>query len=84
MAAAELLAVRALILKYEEVPISKLKAEVGKLAEFQIGELSGIEARRLAQKARSKGVRVGLEDSSYTSYLPVNEKGCAVLIEDNN
>jgi hypothetical protein len=79
----ELLAVRALVPRFTSLPISKLKAEVGRLAEFEVGDMSGIAARRLEKKGREKGLQVRVEDASYTSYLPVSARGAALVIEDH-
>ena len=79
----ELLVVRALVPRFTSLPISKLKAEVGRLAEFEVGEMSGIAARNLEKRGRKKGLEVRVEDASYTSYLPVSAQGAALVIEDH-
>lgn len=78
----ELLAVRALVPRFTSLPISKLKAEVGRLAEFEVGEMSGFTARSLEKQGREKGLQVRV-DASYTSYLPVSARGAALVIEDH-
>jgi hypothetical protein len=77
----ELLAVRALVPRYASLPIWQLKAEIGRLSEFEVGEMSGMAARSLETQAQEKGLQVRIEDASYTSYLPVSP-GAALLIED--
>jgi len=59
-----------------------LKAEVGGLAEFLVGEFGGIEAHRLKSAARARGLEVRTEDASFERYLPVSIHGAALLIED--
>lgn len=79
----ELSAVRALVPRFAALPIIRLKEEIGNLAEFLVGEYSGIEARRLQSEAATWGMRVRCEDSSYTSYLLVSAEGHALVIEDD-
>jgi hypothetical protein len=81
--AQELLAIRALVPRFTEAPISALKAEVGSLSEFVVDEFDNLEARSLESKAQVLGLTVRREDTSFTSYLRVNIHGSASIIEDN-
>jgi hypothetical protein len=78
----ELLAVRALVPRFAESPMSLLKEEVGNVPEFTVGNFDNLEARRLESEARARGLEVRREDTSATGYLPVNIHGHAMLIED--
>lgn len=79
----DLIAVRSLVPKFSNAPISLLKAEVGELNEFAVGEFGGIEARRLEAEVQARGLAVRMEDMSDTGYLPVSAQGTALIIEDN-
>jgi len=63
--------------------MSLLKAEVGGVPEFAAGEFGSIEAHHLESKAHAHGLKVRMEDASFTSYLPVNIHGGALIIEYN-
>ena len=78
----ELLAVRALVPRFAQSPVSLLKAEVGDAPTFTVGEFGNLEARRLESEARARQLEVRSEDVSFTGYLPVNSKGHALIIED--
>jgi len=79
----ELLAVRAVVPRFAQLPISALKDELGESSEFVVGEYPGTEARGLEAKARERALEVRLEDTSYSGYLPVSTKGSALIIEDD-
>ena len=79
----ELLAVRAVVPKFAQSPISALKDELGESSEFVAGDFPIIEARGLGAKARERALKVRIEDTSYTGYLPVSAKGSALIIEDD-
>lgn len=80
----ELLAVRSLIPRFTDAPMSLLKSEVGDLPEFIAGEFGGIEARRLESQAHTRGLTVRLEDTSFTRHHPRHLSGkIALIIEDD-
>ena len=79
----ELLAVRALVPRFADSPLSILKAEVGALSQFVVGEFTDAEASCLQSKASARGLQARAEDASFTSYLPVSVHGSALIIEDN-
>lgn len=79
----ELLAVRALVPRFADSPISLLKREVGPLPEFVVGEFGSIEAHRLQSAAQARGLQTRMEDASTTCYVPVSIHGSALLIEDH-
>ena len=77
----ELLAVRALVPRFANAPMSVLKAEVGNVQEFIVGEFGRIEARGLQAAAHARGLQTRTEDASDTVYGPVN--GQRVLLIEN-
>jgi hypothetical protein len=81
--AQELLAVRGVVPRFAELPISVLMEEIGDLPEFVAGEFPNIEAQSVQVKARERALKVRKEDTSYTDYLPVSAEGSALIIEDD-
>jgi hypothetical protein len=81
--AQELLAIRRVVPRFAQLPISVLMDELGELPAFVAGEFPNIEAQSLEVKARERALNVRREDTSYTSYLPVNAEGSALIIEDD-
>jgi hypothetical protein len=79
----ELLAVRAIVPRFADAPMSSLKAEVGMLNEFAVEDLSGREAHRLQSVAHKRGLQTRIEGTSFTEYLPVSIHSAALLIEDD-
>src|SRR5262245_33250564 len=80
--AQELLAVRAVVPRLAQLPISALKDEFGESSEFVVGEFPNIEAHGLEAKAHERALKVRIEDTSYTDYLPVSA-GSALIIDDD-
>ncbi|MCF7784917.1 MAG: hypothetical protein K9N47_02285 [Prosthecobacter sp.] len=79
----ELIAVRSLVPKFAQSPVSLLKTEVGDVPMFTVGEFGNLEARRLESEAKARRLEVRREDVSFTGYLPVNVQGAALVIEDD-
>lgn len=73
---AELVAVRTLIPRFTNAPVTELKKEIGGLGEFFVGEFPNLEARSLLAKAKARDVRVRTEDASFVSRLPVTDGAC--------
>jgi hypothetical protein len=80
----ELLAVRSLIPRFTDAPLSLLKSEVGDLPEFVAGEFGGIEARQLESQAHTRGLTVRLEDTSFARHHAIHlSRKIGLLIEDD-
>jgi hypothetical protein len=80
----ELLAVRALVPRFSDSPMSLLKEEVGRVSEFDAGDFGSSEARQFETRARARGLTVRIEDASGKEYIRVSVNGDKTLmIEDN-
>jgi len=78
---AELSAIRALVPRFTNAPVTELKREVGELHEFVLGEFPNLEARKLLAGATARGLKTRTEDTSFTSYFPA-ANGTCLLIDD--
>lgn len=80
----EIIAVRKLVEKFRNQPVSKVKAEIGMLKELDLGVLSSTETHSFCEKASSLNLNVVVTNASFTSYLPINQKTNIALIIEND
>ena len=80
----EIMAVRKLLEEYREIPIQKIKAQIGASKELSLGKRSTFEAQPLLQHAQELGLSVVQTGASHIGYLPFNQiDQTALIIEDD-
>jgi hypothetical protein len=81
----EIIAVRKLIVAYQNTPASEIKSLLKDKQEIDLGIMPSIEARRMISKAKELTLEIIATDVSVTEYLPINPRtSMALIIEDND
>ncbi len=80
----ELVAIRPLLSKFANAPISELKTALENVAEFFAGEFDGIGARRMEAEAKARGLQVRRDDTSFLAKSPVSKDGKIFALIDND
>jgi hypothetical protein len=80
----EIMAVRKLLEEYREIPVQKIKAQIGASKVLSLGKRSTFESQPLLQHAQEIGLTVVQLGASHTGYLPFNRTDkTALIIEDD-
>jgi hypothetical protein len=81
----EIIAVRKLIVAYQNTPAIEIKSLFQNKQEIDLGIMPSIEARRIIDRARQLNLEIIATDVSVTNYLPIHLKtNAGLIIEDDD
>jgi hypothetical protein len=81
----EIIAVRKLIVAYQNTPAIEIKSLLKNKQEIDLGIMPSIEARRLISEAKELTLSIVAIDASVTNYLPIHSiSNTALIIEDDD
>lgn len=81
----EVLSLRRLLDAFRDQPMTEVWAQLRRRPSYAVGhELSEIEMRRLAERARQASLRFTAEPIDRGGYLPIAPDGSALIIEDDD
>jgi|GEM_PF-7047931 len=82
--AEQIAALRRIIPSLRDNPLTELLTQISNEGRFDLGEMSGRDARHLEEELRKAGMETSRVDTSVVSFLPINKtNGFAWLIEDS-